>query len=145
MRGHIRQRGAGWVVVVDHGRDEAGRRKQKWYSGYKTKKEAEQALTKTLAAKDNGERLPEAPTKLTYGTFLLEKWLPHLRKPRPDGQYRGSPLTPSMPTSSTAILSPISARSGCEHWTVTRSRPFTPSCSGLGARYGQANPHQAWG
>ncbi len=90
MRGHIRQRGAGWVVVVDHGRDEAGRRKQKWYSGYKTKKEAEQALTKTLAAKDNGERLPEAPTKLTYGTFLLEKWLPHLENRVQMGSMRES-------------------------------------------------------
>jgi integrase len=90
MRGHVRQRGAGWVVVVDHGRDEAGRRKQKWLSGYRSKKEAEQALTKMPAAKDNGERLPEAPTKVTFGTFLLEKWLPHLANRVQVGSLRES-------------------------------------------------------
>ena len=87
VRGHIRQRGNGLVVVIDHGRDEAGRRKQKWYSGYKTRKEAEQALTKMLAAKDNGEQPEEAPTKLTYGTYALKKvWLPALAGPSPDRQ-----------------------------------------------------------
>ena len=56
MRGHIRQRGTNWAVIIDHGRDENGKRKQKWHSGYQTKAEAERALTAFLAAKDNGER-----------------------------------------------------------------------------------------
>ena len=33
MRGHIRQRGTNWAVIIDHGRDENGKRRQKWHSG----------------------------------------------------------------------------------------------------------------
>ena len=42
-RGHIRQRGTNWAVIIDHGRDENGKRKQKWHSGYRTRGEAERA------------------------------------------------------------------------------------------------------
>ena len=88
------------MVVIDHGRDDAGRRKQKWYSGYKTKKEAERALTRVLAAKDNGEHLPEAPTKSVPSGFSCSKSGYHIRKPLSRSAACGSPPTPSMPTSS---------------------------------------------
>jgi integrase len=48
MRGHIRKRGSTYSIVVDIGRDENGKRKQKWFSGYKTKKEAEKALANII-------------------------------------------------------------------------------------------------
>jgi integrase len=74
----VRQRGAGWVVVIDDGRDPlTGKRRQRWLSGYKTEKEAERALTAALAAQDKGERI-DPPAKMAYGTYLLETWLPHL-------------------------------------------------------------------
>jgi len=40
MRGHIRKRGKSWAVVVDVGRDESGRRYQRWHGGFTTKREA---------------------------------------------------------------------------------------------------------
>lgn len=48
MRGHIVKRGSTWSFVVDIGRDENGKRKQKWFSGFKTKKEAEKALASII-------------------------------------------------------------------------------------------------
>lgn len=48
MRGHIRKRGSSWSVVVDHDRDEDGKRRQKWHSGYRTKRDADRALTEIL-------------------------------------------------------------------------------------------------
>lgn len=46
MRGHIVKRGSMWSFVVDIGLDKNGKRKQKWFLGYKTRKEAEEALYK---------------------------------------------------------------------------------------------------
>jgi hypothetical protein len=90
MRGHIRQRGTNRAVIIDHGRDENGKRKQKWHSGYKTKGEAERAPTAFLAARDNGERVSEAPARLRYGTFLRDLWLPYLEDRVTQGTLRPS-------------------------------------------------------
>ena len=90
MRGHIRQRGTNWAVIIDHGRDENGKRRQKWHSGYQTRAEAERALTALLAAKDNGERAAEAPARLRYGTFLREQWLSYLEDRVTQGTMRPS-------------------------------------------------------
>lgn len=39
MKGHIRKRGNKYCIVIDIGPDpETGKRRQKWFSGYKTKK-----------------------------------------------------------------------------------------------------------
>lgn len=39
MKGHIRKRGTKWSIIIDIGPDpETGKRRQKWFSGYKTKK-----------------------------------------------------------------------------------------------------------
>ena len=76
MRGHVRKRGKGWVVVTDIGRDESGKRQQRWHSGYGTRKEAEAALAEILGKLGRGEYVAE--TKLTFGEFLRDRWLPHL-------------------------------------------------------------------
>ncbi len=55
MRGHVRKRGNTWSVVVDLGTDENGRRRQKWHSGFRTKRDATGGLTEILA------RLQAAP------------------------------------------------------------------------------------
>lgn len=55
LRGHIRRRGATYSIIVDIGSDEDGKRKQKWYSGYKTKKDAEKALNNILVRLENGQ------------------------------------------------------------------------------------------
>lgn len=77
MRGHIRKRGSTWSVVVDVGRDESGRRRQKWHSGYRTKREANEALTEILGQLSSRQYV--APSKLTVGGFLEDEWLPAVR------------------------------------------------------------------
>ena len=42
MKGHVRRRGkASWAVILDLGRDGAGKRRQKWHSVKGTRKDAE--------------------------------------------------------------------------------------------------------
>lgn len=77
MRGHIRKRGSTWAVVVDVGRDEDGRRQQKWHSGFRTKREANEALTEILGQLATGQYV--ASSSLTVGRFLEEEWLPAIR------------------------------------------------------------------
>jgi len=59
--------------VVDHGRDPtSGRRRQKWHSGFATRKEAERALSGVLSRLHQGTYVE--PSKLTVSEFL-EQWL----------------------------------------------------------------------
>lgn len=74
MRGHVRKRGNSWSVVVDVGRDENGKRRQKWSSGYPRRKDAERALSEQLARLDSGTYID--PSKLTVGDYLTTEWLP---------------------------------------------------------------------
>jgi hypothetical protein len=55
VRGSIIRRGKSYSVVVDLGRDpETGRRRQKWHSGYRTKREAEVALADLVGSVNRG-------------------------------------------------------------------------------------------
>jgi integrase len=72
MRGHIRRRGDKWSVVIDEGRDGDGKRKQRWLSGYETKRAATAALTDVLSRVQTGTYVQ--PTKETVGTFM-RRWL----------------------------------------------------------------------
>jgi Phage integrase, N-terminal SAM-like domain/Arm DNA-binding domain len=62
-----------WYVVLDLDGDGTGAR-QKWHSGFRTKREAEKGLTALLAARDTGTYA--APQKITLGEYLAERWLP---------------------------------------------------------------------
>lgn len=55
MRGHIRKRGAGYQIVVELGKDENGKRKQKAIGGFKKQKEAEKALAELIAKIEKGD------------------------------------------------------------------------------------------
>jgi integrase len=72
MQGHVRKRGSKWCIVVDTGRDEQGKRKQRWHSGFATKREAQTALTEILSRLQTGAYIE--PSKLTVSTFLRQ-WL----------------------------------------------------------------------
>ncbi|BAR82929.1 DNA integration/recombination/invertion protein [Bacillus thuringiensis serovar tolworthi] len=73
MKGHIRKRGTKWCIVVDIGTDpETGKRRQKWFSGYKTKKEAEKDVAKKITELHEGTFIQ--PSKVTVNTFLAE-WI----------------------------------------------------------------------
>ena len=74
MRGHIRKRGSRWCVVVDVGYDGGGKRRQKWHSGFKRRKDAERALTEILGRLESGAYVE--PAKLTYAEYLRRRWLP---------------------------------------------------------------------
>mgnify|MGYP000892148963 CR=1 FL=1 len=79
MRGHIRKRGKTWSIVVDIGPDPStGKRRQKWFSGYRTKKEAEKDLANIIARIENNTFI--MPEKITVKEFL-EYWLDSHAKP----------------------------------------------------------------
>jgi integrase len=75
-RGSVIKRGSTYTVVLDVGRDENGKRLRRWHSGFRTKNEAEQARTRLMSALDAGTYTE--PTKLTFGAFVKDKWLPAL-------------------------------------------------------------------
>jgi len=73
MKGHVRKRGSKWSFIIDLGRDEVtGKRNQKWFSGYKTKKEAEKAMTEKLNEVNNGTYIE--PSNILFSEYMNE-WL----------------------------------------------------------------------
>lgn len=76
MRGHVRKRGSKWVAIVDVGRDENGKRIQKWHSGFDRRADAERKLTQILGRIESGSYVE--PAKLTLGNYLRETWLPSI-------------------------------------------------------------------
>ena len=83
MRGHIHKRqwkGRGgktqtlWYAVVNIGTDDSGKRKQKWHGGFKTRREAELALTEIVQSLDKQTYVP--PQRLTMAEFFRHEWLP---------------------------------------------------------------------
>jgi integrase len=86
MRGSVVKRGNGYSVVVELDRDPVtNKRRQKWHSGYRTKRDAERALTEILAAKDSGGYVE--PTKQTFSQFAAE-WLAAIKPTiRPSTHY----------------------------------------------------------
>lgn len=73
MRGHVRKRGSKWCFVLDIGTDpETGKRKQKWFSGFNTKKEAEKEMVRKMNELEKGTLV--VSTNITLGEYL-ENWL----------------------------------------------------------------------
>ena len=73
MRGSVVKRGNTWSYVVDVGRDPvSGRRRQRWKGGFPTKREAERALGRALAAVGAGEVADAGG--LTVGAYF-DQWL----------------------------------------------------------------------
>lgn len=78
MKGHVTKKGTNWYFVLDIGiHPTTGKRKQKWFSGFKTKKEAEKAMIKKLNEVNDGTYME--PQKITLGNYLL-KWLQDFAK-----------------------------------------------------------------
>ena len=76
MRGSVVQKPKGtgqWYVVLDL-EGQPGRRRQKWHSGYRSRRDAEKGLTALLSAQDGGTYVE--PQRLTLGTYLADRWLP---------------------------------------------------------------------
>src|SRR5439155_4274770 len=79
MRGHVRKRGNKWCIVYDEGYDENKKRRQRWQSGFETRKQAQEELTATLNRLHEGSYV--APSKITLGEFLEQEWLPAIGGP----------------------------------------------------------------
>ena len=86
MQGHIHKRThtnkngretVKWYVIVDLGRDPAGKRRQKWHGSYRTRKEAEVARAKIVGELHEGSYTE--PVKLTFGDWVIDRWLPTMR------------------------------------------------------------------
>ena len=75
MKGTVIQRGNGWSVVIDMPR-QAGKRRQKWYSGYKTEEEASNALIKIQADLIDGIEVDDATVKVAV---YLKRWLSQVK------------------------------------------------------------------
>ena len=73
MRGHIRKQGNAWYVIVDLPRHpETGKRRQKWHSGFRTRRDAQRALAEIVTRLDHGTYIE--PNKQTLAAFL-DDWL----------------------------------------------------------------------
>lgn len=73
MRGSVVEKGGAYYVKIELDPDPAtGRRRQKWHSGFRTKREAERARIDLLSKFDRGEYVE--PTKQTLGEYLAD-WL----------------------------------------------------------------------
>ncbi|MGH9025171.1 MAG: tyrosine-type recombinase/integrase [Acidimicrobiia bacterium] len=73
MRGSVVRKGDRYYVKIELDPDPAtGRRRQKWHSGYHTKREAERARVDLLSKLDRGEYVE--PSQQTFAEFL-EEWL----------------------------------------------------------------------
>ncbi len=73
MRGSVVRRGTAYYVKIELDPDPiTGKRRQKWHSGYRTKRDAERARVDLLSKFDRGEYVE--PTHATLGDFLRE-WL----------------------------------------------------------------------
>jgi integrase len=73
VRGSVVKRGDGYSVVVELDRDPVtGKRRQKWHSGFRTKRDAERALSEMVASLHAGTYIE--PTKQTLTEFTKE-WL----------------------------------------------------------------------
>lgn len=73
MRGHIRKRGKRFAAVVYLGRDATTKKaKYQWFSGHRTRKEAETHLTDLLKTLHGGGWMPDSA--ITVSAFLAE-WL----------------------------------------------------------------------
>lgn len=72
MKGSIVKRGDSYSIVIDIGRDAFGKRKQRWFSGFKNKKEAEKQLPRLLIKLEDDELIDN--NNITLGNFL-DDWL----------------------------------------------------------------------
>jgi integrase len=75
MRGSIIKRGGTHSVVIELEPDPVtGKRRREWHSGYRTKREAEDARIAILGRIQRGEHVE--PSRLTLSEFLTGRWLP---------------------------------------------------------------------
>jgi integrase len=76
MRGSIVKRGKSWSYVLYLGRDQSGKKRQKWVGGFRTRRDAEDALTQSLDRVRT--RTWADPGRITVAEYL-DQWLDGIR------------------------------------------------------------------
>jgi integrase len=87
MRGAIVKRGKSWSYVLYLGRDQDGKKRQKWVGGFRTRRDAEEALTQSLDRVRTGTWAD--PGRITVAEYL-EQWLDGIRpslRPKTTASY----------------------------------------------------------
>ena len=86
MRGSVVKRGDGYSVIVELDRDPiTGKRRQKWHSGYRTKRDAERALNELQADAGKGTYVPKSRQAVRE---YVEEWLAAIKPTvRPSTHY----------------------------------------------------------
>lgn len=78
MRGHLTERRPGsWTVQVSGGFNDAGKRVRITRTVRGSRLDAERVMTKLLAEVDRGQVV--GPGAETFGRYLEQRWLPHMR------------------------------------------------------------------
>ena len=78
MRGHIVQRGHRYYVVIYEGFEAAAAKdKYRWHAAGTSRKAAEKLLSELVKRMHDGDY--RSPERITFGDYLLERWLPTKR------------------------------------------------------------------
>jgi integrase len=78
MKGTIVKRGHTYSIVYDLGYGSTGKRKQKWESGFRTKREAQRVLTERMHEIQNGVYFE--PVKITLGEHISNWFAGYVQK-----------------------------------------------------------------
>ena len=76
MRGSVVKKDNRWYVVIEDREPGTGKRKRRWHSGFRTKRDAQAACNELVTAMQRGEYL--SPNKQTVGAFV-DEWLETIR------------------------------------------------------------------
>ena len=76
MRGHVRQRGRNWAIVIDQRDPHTGQRKRRWYSHIGTKRSAQIECARLISDLQKGTQVDSG--RITVAAFL-DRWLEHMR------------------------------------------------------------------
>lgn len=77
MKAYIQRKAERYYVVVEDGKSFTGKRRRRWHSGYRTKKEAESGLSTILSQLERDTY--SQPSKVTVADYLRGDWLPARR------------------------------------------------------------------
>lgn len=140
MRGHIKQRGKNWSLVIDSGKDATGKRRQQWITVKGSKRDAERELSKILHHLDTGVYVK--PAKDTLAAYL-ERWLQDYAKPnltpRSYERYESITRVHLIPNLGTLTLSQLRPEHLQRHYTAMLDKGLSP----LTVRYHHVVIHKA--
>ena len=95
MRGHVARKGNRYYAVVYEGFDPAtGQERHRWHAAGDTRKDAEKLLGELVKRMHDGDY--RAPERITFGDYLLERWLPTKQaqlRPSTFSSYRNNVIT----------------------------------------------------